>query len=170
MDKINFDDNNEIKNLLLNLLEGLDFEIHEYNDSDEEYKYLKENDFCITVKDAEQSNVIYIDIDEYELTLTIGAWHSHYDYDEENFNEVQETLKEFINNEVCVFEIYKYKNDKPSWFSCGMLYDEEFHSMTINKLLKENINKKVWPIKGKVIIRYFDVNKTETHEFSFPTD
>lgn len=39
--------------------------------------------------------------------------------------------------------------------------------MSANKLIKKNIDKKMWPIKGKAIFRYFDENKTETHEYSF---
>lgn len=162
---MNFDSSEEIKESILKVIEGLDFMIHECGESLDEYSYLKENEMCITVKNTFGEDAIYIDVTD-ELTLTFGAWHAHYDYSDEDYNEMLEVLKDYLEGRMCVLEIYRYKAGELKWFGSGNLTVEEYNLMPTKKLIKRYVDKRNWPINGKAIFRFFDEEKTITYEFS----
>lgn len=162
---MNFDSNEEIKKSILNIIEGCDFTIHEYGDSIDKYSYLQENEMCITIKNTFREDVIYIDVAD-ELTLTIEAWHSHYNYSDEDYNEMLEVIKNYLKGRMCVLEIYCYKAGELKWFGSDNLIVEECNFIPTKRLIKRYVDKRNWPIKGKAIFRFFDEDKTITYEFS----
>lgn len=163
---MNFDSNEEIIKTIVQIIEGHDFTVHEYGDPADEYSYLNENDICITVKSSSGEDVIYIDIAD-ELTLTLGAWHEHFDYSDEDFSEMLETIKDYLAGRTCVLELYRQTAGELKWFGSYILIAEQCNSTPAKKLVKRYANKDWWPIKGKAIFRFFDADKTTTHEFSF---
>lgn len=151
---------------ILKAIKDFDFSIHEYGESLDEYSYLQENEMCITVKNTVGEDAIYIDIAADELTLTLGAWHAHYDYSDEDYNELLEVLKDYLEGRMCVLEIYRYKAGELNWFGSYSLTVEECPLKPTQKLLKQYVDKRSWPINGKAVFRFFDEDKTITYEFS----
>lgn len=162
---MNFDSNEEIKKSISKLIEGLDYTIHKYGDSIDEYSYLQENELCITVKNTSGEDAIYIDLTD-ELTLTIGAWHTHYNYSDEDYNEMIDALKDYLECRMCVLEIYCFKAGELKWFRSKNMTVEEFNLLPTIELIKRYVDKRNWPINGKAIFRFFDEGKTITLDFS----
>lgn len=163
---MDFDNNEEIAKSILEVIKDCDYTIHESGDSDNEYAYLQENDMCITVRNTGGEDAIYVDIDNDEITLTAGAWHAHYDYSDEDFKEMLDTIKDYIEGKFCVFEIYRRQENELKWFSTWILSTEEYESSSPKKLLKAHVDKRSWKIISKAIFRFFDPNKTSTYELS----
>ena len=166
---MNFDNDEEIIRSITGLLEGLDYIIHRHGDLDDEYRYLCENEMCITVKNTFGEDAVYIDLAD-ELTLTFGAWHGHYDYSDEDYNEMSELLKDYLEGRICTLEIYSCESDGLKWVGSCNLTAEECELMLerklIKKFIKKFIDKENWPIKCKAIFRFFDEKRTKTCEFS----
>ena len=162
---MNFDSNEEIIKSISKIIEGLDFTIHEYGESIDEYSYLQENELCITIKNSSGEDAIYIDLAD-ELTLTIGAWHAHYDYSDEDYNEMIEALKDYLECRICVLEIYYLKSGELKWFGSNSMTVEEFNLLPAKELIKRYVDKRIWPINGKAVFRFFDEGKTITQDFS----
>lgn len=162
---MDFNNNEEIKKSICKVIEGYSYTIHEYGDLTDGYSYLQENDMCITVKNESGKDAIYIDVAD-ELTLSCGAWHEHYNYSDEDYSEMLELIKNYLEGKICTLEVYCYNAGELKWRGSSNLTAEECNLTPADKLIEAFINKKEWPVSGKAIIRFFDENQTVTHEFA----
>jgi len=98
-----FDDTLDKLQELCDFLSGCKYELHKRDDG--EYQYLDEESVCITIPNPYSDNKMYIDLED-EFTLSYGAYHAHYDPDSDGYNEMVETIKGFLDNELCCASMY----------------------------------------------------------------
>lgn len=89
---------------LKEILKDYEATVHTCGDEDEEYSYLKEGCYCITLKNA-SGYELFIDWDG-EFTLTYDAWHAHYSHCASEYKSMLEDLTYILNGVYCAFSIF----------------------------------------------------------------
>ena len=146
-----------LKQEVCSLLQSLnqDYEIHAFG-SDKEYEYLQENDCCITVRNPNCENPIYIDLEnDEELTLSYYKWHAHYLCEEWDYHNLCEDLKDLLNNRKCVIVI----NSSERWLRSELSETKMNKNFNYQKMIKElskEAQKEINKLKGTIELFYWD--------------
>lgn len=78
---------------------ALKYEVHYHDDG--EFSFLKDGEASIEIPNPYTDRTMFIDIQE-EFSLFFGKeWHDHYSPDKNGFDDLCETIKGIINNEMC---------------------------------------------------------------------
>ncbi len=121
------------KEELCKLFEECLYEIHQKDQG--EYHYLDEDDICITVKNSNESKVLYLDLNE-EFTLTFGSFHSHYDCSEYDYEELVTDIREIIKSNIGVASIYHYYDGKLNWLGSHLVSIEETETKNVKQVFQ----------------------------------
>ena len=133
------------------------FEIHTLNDK--EYKYLNENDICITIPNSKCEYPIYIDLENNgEFTLSYYKWHTHYYGEEWDYNRLCEDLIGILKNEKCVIII----NSNKRWLYSGLSetkIDKNYDYKNDIRKLPDEFKNEIDELKGNVELFYWDIKE-----------
>ena len=134
------------------------YELHRKNeaDSDDEYKYLQENDICITVKNPYGKYPMYIDLEnDGEFTLSYYKWHSHYYGEEWDYNMLCQDLKDILQNNKCAVII----NSNKRWIYSGLSEEKigkDYNYKNDLKKLPKEFQREIKELKGNIELFYWD--------------
>lgn len=78
------------------------YEVH--TNADEDYDYLDDISYCITLKNPDGEE-LFIDL-EGELTLSYGDWHTHYYASYDEYERLKEDITSLFNNEFGLVTFY----------------------------------------------------------------
>lgn len=93
------------------LFRDVKIEIHYPGDTSEEFKYLADDNVCITVLNPYQDEKMYIDLGD-EFTLSYGMFHSHYFAEDSEYENMVADIRNILQNKMCVASIYHYGSRK----------------------------------------------------------
>ena len=83
------------------LLDSLGCKYTVHRNDEDEFSFLKDGEVSVKIPNPYTERTMFIDFQE-EISLFFGdEWHDHYSPDEECFQELCETIKGIINNELC---------------------------------------------------------------------
>lgn len=86
------------------------YEIHERDGG--EFSYLEDGDVCVKIPNPYADRPMFIDIQQ-EISLYFADWHAHYTACENDCAEFCETLRGFLENELC--SAAYFLGDKREW-------------------------------------------------------
>lgn len=129
------------KDELCEFLKDYTFSVHEKDEG--EYKYLEPPYICITILNSRGEEEVYIDLTD-EFTLSMGgAYHAHYDPDDESYQEMVSDLMDYLEGRICTAALYLHAGEKNmQWKSSTMI----FAANASEKMTKQNFQ---WQFKDK---------------------
>lgn len=159
-----FIDTMDKKDELCELLKEYRYVLHEKDDG--EYKYLDADSMCITVLNAKGEEDIYIDLEE-EFTISMNGYHCHFQPDEEDFEEMVQMLKDYLEGRCCVVLLFSNKPDGELQWRLSSTYEPNVCELLERKNvynaldLGKDLRKELKRVGGKVCVCFFDSSKSK---------
>lgn len=121
---------------LKEFLKDYDVTVHTFGNEKEEYSYLDEEDYCITVKNSSDDE-LFIDWNG-EFTLTYDAWHAHFSLCQYDYEEMLEYLTGILQNNLCSFSVFS----NGEWLGSAMLENPVISDkVKVRKHIKSSYSK-----------------------------
>ena len=125
------------------------YEVHYHDEG--EFSFLADGEVSIKVPDPYIDRIMFIDL-QGEFSLYFGEeWHDHYYYDNDGFQDLCDTIKGIINNEMCSTAVFYGEDLKwgGSWLSVNGDKIREFCSGYYVSTMSNHIDeyKKDWAHK-----------------------
>lgn len=118
---------------------GCKYTVHRSDEN--EFSFLKDGEASVKIPNPYTERTMFIDFQD-EISLFFGdEWHAHYSPDEEGFQELCETIKGIINNELCSVGCFREDGHQGSGCLAAKSDDYkklgEYYAEPVSRLIEE---------------------------------